>query len=117
MSYELLIKNAVLRGADNALTQVGIRGDKIVAVGAQLGGEAERVIDAEGGLVTESFVNGHLHLCKVYTLARMDEAAMQAYTDGSMGGAMTGIELAAKVKRITTRAGSSRTCARRSIWR
>ncbi len=98
MSYELLIKNAVLRGADNALTQVGIRGDKIVAVGAQLGGEAERVIDAEGGLVTESFVNGHLHLCKVYTLARMDEAAMQAYTDGSMGGAMTGIELAAKVK-------------------
>ena len=98
MSYELLIKNAVLRGADNALTQVGIRGDKIVAVGAQLGGEAERVMDAEGGLGTESFVNGHLHLCKVYTLARMDEAAMQAYTDGSMGGAMTGIELAAKVK-------------------
>ena len=50
MSYELLIKNAVLRGADNALTQVGIRGDKIVAVGAQLGGEAERVIDAEKAL-------------------------------------------------------------------
>lgn len=98
MSYELLIKNAVLRGADNGRVQIGISGDKIAAVGAQLEGEAERVIDAEGGLVTESFVNGHLHLCKVYTLARMDEAAMQAYTDGSMGGAMTGIELAAKVK-------------------
>ena len=30
-------------------------------------------IDANSNLVTESFVNGHLHLCKVYTLKMMDE--------------------------------------------
>ncbi len=48
--------------------------------------------------MTESFVNGHLHLCKVYTLRMMDDAAANAYTGGEMGGAMTAIELAAGVK-------------------
>ena len=35
---------------------------------------------------------------KVYTLAMMDDEAISAYTDGGMGGAMTAIELASKVK-------------------
>ena len=56
------------------------------------------MIDAAGNLVTESFINGHLHLCKVYTLGMMDDDALAAYNSGSMGGAMTAIELAARVK-------------------
>jgi cytosine deaminase len=56
------------------------------------------VIDAAGGLVTESFVNGHMHLDKVYTLPMVGDEALAAYTGGSMGGAMTSIELASAVK-------------------
>lgn len=99
MSYDLLIKNARTRFAPDVLTNIGINGGKIAKISNEELGEAQQVIDAQGKLVTESFVNGHLHLCKVYTLFMMDEAAMDAYTDGSMGGAMTAIELAAEVKR------------------
>ena len=98
MTYDLLVTNAVTRSTKAGLTRIAVQNGKIAAIDPELEGEAHRTIDAAGGLVTESFVNGHLHLCKVYTLAKMDEAAMEAYTDGTMGGAMTSIELAAKVK-------------------
>jgi cytosine deaminase len=61
-------------------------------------GETAR-IDADGGLVTESFVNGHLHLCKVNTLALLGDDALSHYHSSDMGGAMTAIEIAAAVKR------------------
>jgi cytosine deaminase len=98
MSYDLIIKNAKTRSSQDEYLQIAIQDGKIVKIGKEVDGDAKKVIDAGGKLVTESFVNGHLHLCKVYTLSMMDEAAMGAYTDGSMGGAMTAIELAANVK-------------------
>lgn len=99
MSYDLIIKNAKTRFAPDVLNNIAIQDGKIAKISTEDLGDAQHVIDAAGKLVTESFVNGHLHLCKVYTLFMMDEAAMGAYTDGSMGGAMTAIELAAEVKR------------------
>lgn len=98
MAFDILIKNALTRFSQGEHYQIAIENGKIVQVGPDVKGEAEHIIDAGGNLVTESFVNGHLHLCKVYTLRMMDDEAMSAYTDGSMGGAMTSIELAAKVK-------------------
>ena len=98
MAFDILIKNAKTRFSQGELLQIAIENGKIVKVGPKIQGDANKIIDAGGNLVTESFVNGHLHLCKVYTLRMMDDAAMSAYTDGSMGGAMTSIELAAKVK-------------------
>lgn len=98
MSYDLIIKNAKTRSSQDEYLQIAIQDGKIVKIGKEVDGDAKKVIDAGGKLVTESFVNGHLHLCKVYTLSMMDEVAMGAYTDGSMGGAMTAIELAANVK-------------------
>lgn len=99
MSYDLIIKNAKTRFAPDVLNNIAIQDGKIAKISTEDLGDAQHVIDAAGKLVTESFVNGHLHLCKVYTLFMMDEAAMGAYTDGSMGGAMTAIELAAEIKR------------------
>src|SRR5208282_3560404 len=55
-------------------------------------------IDAAGNLVTESFVNPHLHLCKVWTLPMMEEAALKAYQGDGMAKAMAAIKLAAKIK-------------------
>ncbi len=95
---DLLIKNARTRSEPGRLLDIAVEGGRIVQIGADLPVEAAQVIDAEGKLVTESFVNGHLHLCKVYTLSMLDDEALDAYSSGSMGGAMTAIELAARVK-------------------
>jgi cytosine deaminase len=98
MVFDLLIRNAKTRQTADSLLDIAIEGGKVKEIASGIQGNASKTIDAAGNLVTESFVNGHLHLCKVYTLARMDDAAMNDYTDGSMGGAMTAIELAAQVK-------------------
>ena len=98
MAFDLLIKNAKTRFAGDTLMQVAILDGKVAKIAEKIDGDAAQTIDAGGNLVTESFVNGHLHLCKVYTLRMMDDAASGAYTGGDMGGAMTAIELAAQVK-------------------
>jgi cytosine deaminase len=101
MAFDLLIQNAKTRTSGGEHVDIGIRDGRVVEIEASLADKAQgagQVIDADGKLVTASFVNGHLHLCKVYTLAMMDDAALGAYTGESMGGAMTAIELAAQVK-------------------
>ena len=98
MAYDVLIKNAKTRFSSGESLQIALEGGKIAKIAPEVTGDARQVVDAGGNLVTESFVNGHLHLCKVYTLAMMDDEALGAYTGESMGGAMTAIELAAKVK-------------------
>ena len=59
--------------------------------------EAERV-DAAGGLVTEPFVDAHLHLDKVRTLPLIGDAALRAYTAAGMADSARGIDLARAVK-------------------
>jgi cytosine deaminase len=98
MTLDYLIKNAKTRFSGNELVQIGIKDGQIAAIAPKVEGDAKQVVDADGHLVTESFVNGHLHLCKVYTLSMMDDEALGAYTGEAMGGAMTAIELAARVK-------------------
>jgi cytosine deaminase len=97
-TFDLLIKNAKLRTEPDHRLDIGIKDGKIGAIEPQLDGPADSVLQADGGLVTESFANPHLHLCKVYTLERMDEAALKDYHGAEMGKAMTAIELAARVK-------------------
>lgn len=77
---------------------VAVANGKIAAIAGKVGGKANVEIDAKGMLVSESFVNPHLHLCKVYTLQMMDEKALRDYHGADMGKAMTAIELAARVK-------------------
>src|SRR5690349_24737357 len=95
--YDILIKQAQLRGQPQAV-DIGIENGKISALAEQLEGVAELIIEARENLVTESFVNPHLHLCKVYTRQMMDEEALTGYHAEGMGKAMTTIELAARVK-------------------
>jgi cytosine deaminase len=97
-ALDVLIRRATLRGNPGALRDIGIAAGRIVAIEPAITTAAAREIDAAGMLVTESFVNPHLHLCKVYTLQMQDDAALQAYQGGSMGHAMGAIELAARVK-------------------
>lgn len=96
--FDLVIQHAQLRGMPGNLVDIGIQSGKIAAIAEKIDADAKLRIDAEGNLVTESFVNPHLHLCKVYTLQMMDEAALKDYHAADMGKAMTAIELAARVK-------------------
>jgi cytosine deaminase len=96
--FDILIKRARLRDRPESLVDIGIAEGRVLALEGHLNREAKTVLDATGNLVTESFVNPHLHLCKVYTLQMMDEEALTSYHGEGMGKAMNAIELAARVK-------------------
>ena len=100
--HDLLIRNARLRGQGDELSDIAISNGRITAIGGGIAGSAVDTVNAEGNLVTESFVNTHLHLCKVWSLEKMDELAMGAYHGEGMGKAMSAIELARHVKRDLT---------------
>jgi cytosine deaminase len=99
MTKSILITNAQMRNRPlGELVALHIEDGRIAAIEAKLKVKADHEIDAGGNLVTESFVNAHLHLDKVYTLDRMDELALQSYQAEGMGKAMNAIELASRVK-------------------
>ena len=95
-THQLVVADATLRGRAGRW-QIGIDDGRITAVTQDLLSAAAE-IDAAGGLVTESFANGHMHLDKVHTLDRIGDAALTAYTSGDMGSALHSIELASAVK-------------------
>ena len=94
--FDLVVTSAALRGVEG-LRSVGVR-DGVIAtvVDDQLPGLT--VLDANGALVTPSFVNAHMHLDKVYTLDALGDATVAAYADAQMGGAMESIEMASALK-------------------
>ena len=96
--FDIAIRRARLRGRGDRLAEIGIKNGRIIAVGENLDRRGKTEIDAGGNLVTESFVNPHLHLCKVWTLPMMEEEALKSYQGEAMGKAMAGIELASKIK-------------------
>lgn len=98
LSFEILIKNARLRGRKGPYS-IGIKDGKIFEMG-EVSGNGELEIDAKGNMVTESFVNPHLHMCKVYTFTMIGEGSLRHYHEKMMGGAMTAIELASRIKEM-----------------
>jgi len=96
--FDLVVRNARTRGFSETLVDIGIKEGIITSIGKNLSGKGGKEIDAGGRLATESFVNTHLHLCKVYTLEMMDEEALKDYHEAGMGKAMNAIELASKIK-------------------
>jgi cytosine deaminase len=98
-SKSILIENAQLRHRPaGELVALHVLDGRIAAIEPKLKAKAEITLGAGGNLVTESFVNPHLHLDKVFTLDRMDELALQSYQAAGMGKAMNAIELASRVK-------------------
>jgi len=95
---ELIIRNARLRRDHKQVVDIAISGGRISQIGAGLKVTTAEVIDAGRNLVTPSFVNPHMHLCKVWTLPMMSEEALLAYQQAGMSGAAAAIELASKVK-------------------
>jgi cytosine/creatinine deaminase len=96
--FDIVIRHAHLRGASGARAQIGIKDGRVAAIAPRLEGKGATEIDARDNLVTESFVNPHLHLCKVWTLPVMEEEALKAYQADGMGNTLLGGELASKIK-------------------
>jgi cytosine deaminase len=71
----------------------------LVPAGARPVPPEATVLDAAGGLVTEPFVDAHLHLDKVRTLPLIGDDALLAYTADGMAGSARAIDLARAVKR------------------
>jgi cytosine deaminase len=85
---------------DGRIVDIAIRAGSIDAVVEH---SADRrpgtaVIEADGRIVTPSFVDAHIHLDKVHTLPLLDDRAIEAYTGEGMTGAATAIEIARAVK-------------------
>ncbi|AIY19251.1 amidohydrolase family protein [Pimelobacter simplex] len=97
---DLLVTGARL--ADGSVVALGVREGRYVFVAPEppAGTTATTTLDAEGRLVTPTFVNGHLHLEKVHSLDRAGDGALAAYTSGNMGAALRSIvREASQVKR------------------
>ena len=85
---DLCIRNARLRHKGDELLDIAVTDGRVADIGERLSVLAQDEIDAEGSLVTESFANPHLHLCKVWTLPMVNEAALAAYHGAEMGKAL-----------------------------
>ena len=96
-AFDIVVRRARLRGT-TTLQDIAVAGGRIAHIGERVAGSGATELDARGGLATESFVNPHLHLCKVYTLFMTDDAAARVYHGAGMRDAMSAIELAARVK-------------------
>jgi cytosine/creatinine deaminase len=96
---DICVRKARLRNRGDALFDIAIANGRIVGLDRSLNASASAEIDADGKLVTESYVNPHLHLCKVWTLPlMMAEDALKSYRSEGMKGSLSAIDLATKVK-------------------
>lgn len=93
MSFDLLVKGGHL--PDGAVRDIGIKGDRIVAVETKLPDEAGKIIDARGQLVSPPFCDPHFHMDATlsYGMPRVNQS----------GTLFEGIALWGELRQIATR--------------
>jgi cytosine deaminase len=94
MSFDLLVKNANLADERTGI-DIAVSGGRIVAVEAGIAGEAGRVIDAGGRLVSAPFIDIHFHMDATLSLGtpRLNRSGML----------LEGIQLWGELKPLLTR--------------
>lgn len=87
--YDLVIRNGTVfdgTGAPRILGDVGIRDGRILAIGRNLPGTAERSIDAAGMWITPGFLDVHTHYdAEVEVLPGLDESVRHGVTTVVIG--------------------------------
>ena len=87
-NFDVVILNGTVYDgslSDPALLDIGIRGDKIVALGSLAEQSAKRVIDASGLAVAPGFIDLHAHLEPIFSLSDCESHIRQGVTT-SLGG-------------------------------
>lgn len=81
----LLIKNGYLITMDDTDRRlrgdVLVRDDRIAEIAPRIEESADKVIDADGGLVLPGFVQAHLHLCQSLLRGQADDVALLEWLD------------------------------------
>jgi N-acyl-D-amino-acid deacylase len=83
-SYDILVKGGLVYDGGTAqpvVEDIGIKGDKIMAVGKDLPGSARKTIDAKGLIVTPGFIDVHNHtdlalLMAIFMSGKKDDLSM-----------------------------------------
>src|SRR4029077_10975027 len=89
MAWSLLIKHGTVidgSGAPAVAADVAVEGDRIAAMGRELGGEAARVIDASGLMVAPGFIDAHSHSDLVYDKCPSAESKVRQGVTTEVGG-------------------------------
>lgn len=94
MNYDLIIKNGtVVMDNGEKVTDIAVKDGKIAAIGTQLG-EATKVIDAKGMIVTPGLIDAHTHITDPGGIARSEwEGYVTGTKAAAKGGVTTCIEM------------------------
>lgn len=88
MKYDLLIKNGTIVTASGSyLSDLAVKDEKIVAIGENLQGESEKVVDATGKLVLPGAIDAHTHLAMPFG----GTVSSDSYLSGTKGAACGGV--------------------------
>jgi len=61
---DTIVRNARVRDRDYSICDIGVQGEKVVAIEARIEENTDTEIDAAGGIVVPSFIDTHSHLDK-----------------------------------------------------
>lgn len=88
MNYDLLIKNGTIVTAEGSyVSDLAVKNEKIVAIGLDLEGSAEKVVDATGKLVLPGAIDAHTHLAMPFG----GTVSADSYLSGTKGAACGGV--------------------------
>ncbi|MFQ6094205.1 MAG: hypothetical protein ACE5OR_16290 [bacterium] len=79
--FDILIKGGEIidgSGKESFKADIGIKGDRIVALDEMIEAEAERVIRAPGLMVSPGFVDLHSHSDLIFALEKPEQAEFYA---------------------------------------
>lgn len=96
--FDLLIKNGILVTPSSVFpADLGVKNGKIVAVGADLDGEADQVVDAAGKLVLPGAIDVHTHLAMPFGGTVSSDDYLAGTRAAACGGVTTVFDYAKQV--------------------
>src|SRR5260370_601423 len=115
MRFDTVIRNGtVVTATDTCLADVGINGDKVTAIAAQLPTEnATRIQDATGCLVIPGGIDVHTHLDMPFGGTTSADDFQTGTIAAAFGGTTTLIDFAIQYKGQTLRRACRGGCGRR----
>ncbi|MBI4248125.1 MAG: amidohydrolase family protein, partial [Elusimicrobia bacterium] len=106
MSYDLVIKNAVVHtAADTFTSDIAVKGEKIAALGTDLKTDGAKVLDAKGLEVVPGGIDVHTHLDMPFGGTTTADDFVSGTTAAACGGTTSIIDFAIQKKGEELRAG------------